>query len=115
DTRLMVTLPLARWAMLEGFGSATYFSAESHHDIREESVGLGIGLGLRVATPPSLRVRPHLALRVVHVHMTPDLWGTHPADDLEQDSSHHESVHRFGAALGAGLEAPLLASTPRWR
>ena len=39
-----------------------------------------------------------------HIHMSPDIWGKHE-DAGETGVAGHESTHRFGAALGFGVEA----------
>jgi hypothetical protein len=46
--------------------------------------------------------------------MTPDLWGT-PSPEAPDDPSANTSIHRWGAALAAGIDTPLLRPSDRWR
>ncbi len=114
DTRLLATFPVARWAMIEAFVLATDFGATGPQGKEANSLGLGFGVGFRVATVPDRWFRPHLALRGEHVHLTPDLWGT-PSSTDASDPSANTSLHRWGASLAAGFDVPLFASSERWR
>jgi len=102
--RIIVTLPVARWAMVELFPYGYHFAGPSHHG-SESVTALGIGAGLRVAPWPDLLVRPYLAARFAHVHFWPDPWGEH--NGTGGDSYSHSSHHRWGGALALGFDAPL--------
>jgi len=108
-----LTLPVSSWMMFEGAGSLTHLAATGHHGEREETNGLGIGAGLRFAPLELGSVRPYLAARVAHVHFSPDPWGEH--SDPGGGTDNHDSMHRWGAGLGAGLDMPLSSAFERWR
>jgi hypothetical protein len=111
--RLLITVPLSRWAMFEGFGFGYHFIAAGHHG-REDSLGLGIGVGVRFAKPPESAIRPYGALRFEHVHLSPDLFAPHTGD-AGGDSHEHTSLHRWGVALGGGLDTAPFRSIGRLR
>jgi hypothetical protein len=113
DAAAYLTLPITTWMMFEGAGSLTHLGATDHHGDREQTNGLGIGAGLRFAPFELGPVRPYLAARFAHIHFWPDPWGEHVE---HPDGTHdHTSMHRWGGAIGAGLDAPLSASLERWR
>jgi hypothetical protein len=115
DGRLLATFPVARWAMIEALLLATDFGATGPQGKMENSLGLGLGVGLRVATTPeSSFFHPFMALRAEHVHLTPDLWGTPSPSDMGDPSS-NTSLHRWGASVAAGFDVPIVPSAPRWR
>ena len=113
DAAAYLTFPVSSWMRFEGAGSLTHLGATSHHGEREQTSGLGIGVGLRFAWFELGPARPYLAARIAHVHFWPDPWGEH--DDGGDGTSDHASMHRWGAAIGAGLDAPLSALLERWR
>ena len=115
NARVMGVLALNRWAMLEGMLLGYRYAADDHHGQHEAATGLGLGVGFRAAPPPTWLVRPYAAARVAHVHLSPDHWGPHEHSEGTPDVSDHHSVHRFGAALALGFDAPLGARDSRFR
>ena len=114
NARVLGVLALSRWAMLEGMLAGYRYATDDHHGNNRSATGLGIGVGFRAAPPPTWLVRPYAALRVAHVHLTPDHWGEH--ENLgSTDIDDHHSVHRFGAAIAGGFDAPLGGRNSRWR
>jgi hypothetical protein len=111
--RLLVTVPLARWAMFEGFAFGYHALAASHHG-REHTVALGIGAGVRFAPPPNRAIRPYGAIRLVHVHYVPEIWGEH-VESESGDSHDHAAAHRWGVALAGGFDAAPFRSVRRLR
>src|SRR5262245_61641662 len=67
--RLLITVPLAPWAMFEGFGFGYHFTGDVGHG-RQDALGLGLGTGVRFAPPPDEPLRPHAALRFEHIHLS---------------------------------------------
>jgi hypothetical protein len=114
NARLLGVLALSRWAMLEGMIMGYRYAADDHHGNNHAATGLGIGVGFRAAPPPTWLVRPYAAVRAAHVHLTPDHWGEHETLGTTDIDDHH-SVHRFGAAIAGGFDAPLGGRDSRWR
>ena len=114
DARIQAVLAVTDWAMIEGNLLGVGFSAVDHHGVSDTSAGFGFGVGLRVAPSASWRVRPYGAVRVSHLHLSPDPWGEH-AHAGTSSVSDHVSQHRFGAALATGFDFGLLGPDSRLR
>lgn len=52
NARILGVLALSSWAMLEGGFVGYHFYAVDHHGERDQSTGVGLGLGFRVAPSP---------------------------------------------------------------
>lgn len=112
NVRVTGLLAFSQWATGEAFLGLSHYAAE-HAGETSQANGYGLGLGFRLTAPTSWRLRPYGALRVQHVHLDPDHWGAHETVGSNDPDDHH-SVHRFGAALGAGFDAPIVVGS-RWR
>jgi opacity protein-like surface antigen len=112
NARVMGLLAFSEWATGEAFLGFSHYAAE-HAGESLQANGYGFGLGFRVTAPTAWRLRPYGALRVQHVHLDPDHWGAHETVGSNDPDDHH-SVHRFGAAVGAGFDAPIVVGS-RWR
>jgi hypothetical protein len=112
NVRIMGLLAFSEWATGEAMLGFSHFSAE-HAGESSQANGYDLGLGFRVTAPTRWRLRPYGALRVHHVHLDPDHWGQHETVGSNDPEDHH-SVHRFGAAIGAGFDAPIVVGS-RWR
>jgi hypothetical protein len=112
--RLQLVWPFGELFAGEVTSSAFQFTTIDHHLEEVRATGLGIGVGLRVTAPPDWTVRPYAAARFSHVHLSPDPFGEHDyAEGSTVDA--HESHHRWGGALGGGLDIGLGGPTSRWR
>ena len=63
------------------------------------STALGIGVGVRVAPPATVRVRPYVAARFEHIHML--------YDPMVPGATEETSAHRWGVAGLLGVETRL--------
>lgn len=111
--RIQLVSPLRTWLSIEATTYGYHVLATGHHG-DEDVFGLGLGTGLRFSAPSEDGFRPYAAVRLTHQHFFPDVWGSH-GDGKNGNSHDHESVHRFGAALAVGFDAPLFEPTSRWR
>jgi len=112
NVRVTGLLQFSQWITAEAFLGLSHYTAE-HAGESSQANGYDFGLGLRVTAPSDWRVRPYGAFRVEHMHLDPDHWGAHEHAGTNDPDDHH-SVHRFGAALGAGFDAPIVVGS-RWR
>lgn len=112
NVRVTGLLQFSPWITGEAFLGLSHYAAE-HAGESTQANGFGFGLGMRVTAPTGWRVRPYAALRVQHLHLDPDHWGAHETVGSNDPDDHH-SVHRFGAALGGGFDAPVVVGS-RWR